>query len=151
MDNSHLGVVHTHNKSDYLFRVSLKALILDKDGAILVVKEAGRDWWDLPGGGMNQGESIKDALARELREEVSLKSDFDFEVVNVEEPQLLKRIKVYQLQIIFIVRPEEMIFAPGEEGDEVTFMTPEYFANSDEEVNQEIYRCWKLARERQLL
>ena len=54
-------------RQDYLFRVSLKAVIFNENDEILIVKESGRDWWDIPGGGMDHGESIKEALARELR------------------------------------------------------------------------------------
>jgi 8-oxo-dGTP pyrophosphatase MutT (NUDIX family) len=57
--------------TDSLFRISLKAYIENDKGEVLVVKEAGRDRWDLPGGGMEYGESIEQALKRELKEEVA--------------------------------------------------------------------------------
>lgn len=52
------------------YRVSLKAVIRDEEGKILVVKENGSNW-TLPGGGWDHGESERDALARELYEEVN--------------------------------------------------------------------------------
>ena len=67
IDQSELG-----RKTDYLYRVSIKGLIRDTNGQVLVVKETGRTWWDLPGGGMDHDESIKSALAREMHEEVGL-------------------------------------------------------------------------------
>ena len=71
----HGAIIHeTSGRKDSLIRVTLKAVILDEQGRILVVKEKGRDWWDTPGGGIEHGETIKEALARELEEEVSLKS-----------------------------------------------------------------------------
>ena len=71
-------ISHDNNsdrRTDYLYRISLKGLIRNDAGEVLVVKEAGRDWWDLPGGGMDHGEDIKFALAREMKEEVNMEGD----------------------------------------------------------------------------
>ncbi len=81
IDQSHLD-----RKNDYLFRISLKCLIKNEKGEILVVKEAARTWWDLPGGGMDHGEDIKAAIARELHEEVSLEGDFTYNIIDVDDP-----------------------------------------------------------------
>lgn len=67
--------------ADSLFRISLKAYIENDKGEVLVVKERGRDWWDLPGGGMEHGENVKEALARELKEEVGYEGEFSYDVV----------------------------------------------------------------------
>lgn len=45
-------------KNDYLYRLSLKGLVVNDNGEVLVVKETGRTWWDLLGGGMDHGETI---------------------------------------------------------------------------------------------
>ena len=50
-------------KTDYLYRLSIKGIIFNDAGEILFVKESGRDWWDLPGGGMDHGEDIETAIA----------------------------------------------------------------------------------------
>ncbi len=59
-------------------RVSVRALILDENDAILLVRF---DWdgldlpggfWATPGGGIEAGENRRDALTRELMEEVGL-------------------------------------------------------------------------------
>jgi ADP-ribose pyrophosphatase YjhB (NUDIX family) len=149
-NNDVLGAIHDNNKSDYLFRLSLKSLIVNDDGSILVVKESGRDWWDLPGGGMEHGETIKDALTRELHEEVALKGDFEYEVILAENPQLLRRVNVWQMRITFVVKPKDMTFTPGDDGDEIAFMRPEYFQRSDISTEQKIYEYWQMAKKRQL-
>ena len=59
-------------------RVSLKAVVVNPKGEVLIVKEAGRDWWDITGGGLDHGETIKGALTRELFEEVGYKGDFEY-------------------------------------------------------------------------
>lgn len=48
--------------------------ILVKDGQILLVRHEknGKSYWLLPGGGVDFGESVEEALVREFREEVGL-------------------------------------------------------------------------------
>ena len=55
--------------------------ILRRESRILLVRQEkpGREYWLLPGGGVHAGESLVDALRRELAEEVGLEEDFVFE------------------------------------------------------------------------
>ena len=55
------------------YRISLKALIRDEQGRVLLVKEAGDTWWGLPGGGFDHNESMHSCLSRELAEELGVK------------------------------------------------------------------------------
>ena len=57
------------------------SVILRREGRILLVRQEkpGREYWLLPGGGVNAGESLVDALRREVAEEVGLSEDFPFE------------------------------------------------------------------------
>lgn len=64
--------------------VAVKALVVDDAGRILLIRRAdnaGTDpgRWDLPGGKIDYGESLTDALVREAREETGL-------TVNVGQP-----------------------------------------------------------------
>jgi mutator protein MutT len=54
-------------------RIRVAALII-KDGKILLVEheKGGRRYWLLPGGGVEYGESVEEALKRELQEEVGI-------------------------------------------------------------------------------
>ena len=54
-----------------VYRVVAKALITDPAGKILVVKE-GQDFWSLPGGGLEHGESAQDCIKREIKEEIGI-------------------------------------------------------------------------------
>ena len=136
------GVVnHTSiaRKTDYLFRVSIKCLILADDGRVLVVKEGGRTWWDLPGGGMDHDENIRDAVARELYEEVSLKGDFSYRVIDVDEPKMLNSAAIWQLRLIFLVKPIEMSFECGQDCNEISFIDPGTLKDSENPVEQRVY------------
>ena len=141
------GVVNSakspERRTDYLYRLSLKALIRNEKGEILVVKEIDRDWWDLPGGGMDHNEDIKSALARELNEEINLDGYFTYRVINVDNPKYLETHDFWQVRLIFEVKPEIMEFSPGPEGDEVKFVDPSIFENSDIVTEQWIFRQYE--------
>jgi mutator protein MutT len=52
--------------------------LIEKNGSVLLVKrehEPGKGRWSLPGGLVNLGEKIDDAIKREVEEEVGLKVD----------------------------------------------------------------------------
>ena len=81
-DESHsvfvLGYYRCMQQGKYpntFYRVSIKALIKNDRGEVLVVKEH-QDKWELPGGGLDQGETIHDCLKRELKEELNVTNEF---------------------------------------------------------------------------
>jgi 8-oxo-dGTP diphosphatase len=55
--------------------------ILRRGSRILLVRheKAGREYWLLPGGGVNGGETLVGALRRELGEELGIREDVPFE------------------------------------------------------------------------
>lgn len=149
--DAHGAITYPDNSrhDDYLFRVSLKAVIFNEDGHVLVVKETDRDWWDIPGGGVDHGETIHEALIRELREEASLEGNFDYEVILVEDPRYLEAHNLYQMRITFAVTPEHLVFAPGIDSDEVIFADPKDFKDSALITERKIYEYSQLAFKRQ--
>lgn len=59
------------------FYVGIKGVVVDSESnkALLLLKEAdpdGKSYWDLPGGRIDDNETIQDTLKRELKEEVNL-------------------------------------------------------------------------------
>lgn len=56
---------------DNFYRTSIKALILDKNRKFLLCKED-NGYWDLPGGGIDFGETSEETLKREIFEEMGL-------------------------------------------------------------------------------
>jgi ADP-ribose pyrophosphatase YjhB (NUDIX family) len=59
-----------------IVREAVRALVLDPDGRALLVRfvnpDSGEQFWTTPGGGIDPGESLEDAIRRELREETGL-------------------------------------------------------------------------------
>ena len=141
-DLNTVGTVHhetSARKTDYLYRVSIKSLVRNEKGEILVVKETGRNNWDLPGGGIDHGEDIKLAIAREMKEEVNLEGDFTYTIIDVVDPIRLATRDFWQLRLIYEVKPINMNFSAGEDGDEVAFMQADMFKNSEHETERRIY------------
>lgn len=56
-------------------RIRVAAVIVEKDNLLLVRHEKdGETYWMLPGGGVDFGEPLDEALRRELREEVAIEA-----------------------------------------------------------------------------
>jgi 8-oxo-dGTP pyrophosphatase MutT (NUDIX family) len=67
------------NMAEQLFHVGVKAFILNKDGKVLLMEEDGSthrqpqpNYWDLPGGRIDENETTHQALAREIKEELGV-------------------------------------------------------------------------------
>ena len=49
--------------------LGVRGMAIDRDGRIFLIKHSYVKGWHLPGGGVEAGESMPDALAREMKEE----------------------------------------------------------------------------------
>lgn len=68
---------------DCLYRVAARVLVVNGN-KVLLVKEADDDWWALPGGGIDHGESIESTVVREVEEELGVPANevsSDFQIV----------------------------------------------------------------------
>ena len=111
-------------RTDDLFRVSIKALIYNEAGQILVVKEHGLNW-GLPGGGMDFGETFESALTRELEEEAGYTGGFSYEVIDTAHPMYLEGIQAWQVLVVCRVIPEHFDFSVGVDTEAMKFIDPE--------------------------
>ena len=126
--------------NDSLYRISLKCLIVNDEGRVLVVRENGRGSWDLPGGGMDHGEDLHMTLARELKEEINFTGNFTFEILAVDDPAKLLTRDVWQVKLVFKVTLDSLEISPGDDAEEVAFIDASILKNSSHLPEQAIYR-----------
>lgn len=82
-----------------LYQLGIKALIRNERGEVLLLKVDTRNYsdnkhqnyWDLPGGRVEQGDSIRKTLEREIQEELACSiadepQDFAFTIANIHIP-----------------------------------------------------------------
>ncbi len=69
----------------YVDRHAARAVLFDADGRVALMHGTVQDYYKLPGGGIDKGEEVLEALARELLEEVGATARIGSEIGRVEE------------------------------------------------------------------
>lgn len=132
---------------DTFYRVSLKAFIRNKDGKILVCKEGSQEYWSLPGGGWDHGETEDDCLRRELHEELGYDGNISYTPIATRVFYMPER-QAQLLWVVYDVDVDHAITTLGIHGTEVTYIDPEEFKDSeygtDQQAQAAIYEINKL-------
>ncbi len=118
---------------DAFYRVAVKGMLV-RDYKVLMVddfagkkaRERGGEW-ELPGGGLDFGEDMHQALVREVQEEMGLKVTWV-----ADRPAYIWTVKrharrgmewFYVLVVAFQIEVENLEFTPSEECRSITFMS----------------------------
>lgn len=51
---------------------AVSAIVTDGQDGILLIRRTDNNYWSIPGGGVNPGESVSEAVAREVKEETGI-------------------------------------------------------------------------------
>ena len=93
-----------------ILRTAVSAIVTDRDGRILLQRRSDNGRWGVPGGGVEIGETVRDAVVREVREETGLSvevvrligvySDPAFQVVRYPDGNVVHYVSLFfQCQI----------------------------------------------------
>lgn len=81
------------------FRIAVSALIFE-GGRVLLAHRRDIDWWNLPGGGMEVGETVEEALYREVYEETGLQVEIEQLVGVYSKPQKQEVVLTFRCHVI---------------------------------------------------
>lgn len=105
--------------SQAFYRVSAVGVIRNKAGEYLMVDEHNR--WSFPGGGWDFGETLHEALKRELYEEIALTSDFTEKVLTV-LPFHNPNKDAWQMWVVCEIMYDKLEYGIGEHAEDVQWM-----------------------------
>jgi ADP-ribose pyrophosphatase YjhB (NUDIX family) len=102
------------------------AIVLDDAGRILLHKRTDNEYWSIPGGGMEPGESIAETIVREVREETGIEAEVEKILGVYSNP---RHVSVYddgevrqQFSVCFLCRMIGGELRPSKESSEVRFV-----------------------------
>jgi len=107
-------VLHLYWRLSRGMTLGVRAVVINDEGRVFLVKHTYIAGWHLPGGGVEPGETMLEALARELKEEGN---------IELTEPPILHglflnlRISRRDHVALFVVRAFRQIAATAEERD----------------------------------
>lgn len=119
---------HSSYFPDSFFRISVKGLYV-KDGKVLLVREH-KEQWEMPGGGLDFGEDMKEGLRREVEEEMGLKvskiSDKPLYIWTHKYPPNSRNIGwYYSCVIVYRIEFENLNITPTPECEAIEFFSKE--------------------------
>jgi ADP-ribose pyrophosphatase YjhB (NUDIX family) len=98
-------------------RIAVRAIVHDEHGRIALLHSTKKHYHKLPGGGVEENESLIDALKRELREEIGCSAEIQGEVGTIFEERNL--FSVHQTSHCFITKKVGAMSQPTLTTDEI--------------------------------
>jgi ADP-ribose pyrophosphatase YjhB (NUDIX family) len=100
------------------FRIAASALLFDEH-RVLLIHRRDIDWWGLPGGGMELGETVEDTVKREVLEETGLEVEVEQLVGVYSKPQK------QEVVLAFRCRKVGGVLTETEEARECCYFVPD--------------------------
>jgi ADP-ribose pyrophosphatase YjhB (NUDIX family) len=108
---------------------SVNVVVVNDDGALLLIRRTDNDNWSLPGGAMDLGESIANAATREVEEETGIRCEVTGVVGLYTNPRHVIEYTSdgevrQEFSIVFTARPTGGTPTPSSESAEVVWVAP---------------------------
>jgi 8-oxo-dGTP pyrophosphatase MutT (NUDIX family) len=110
------------------YRISVKALVFDETRTKFLLAREDNGKWELPGGGLDHGETPHECLRREIKEEMGLEVIFVADCPSfflAVEKQIPFENLGWQANVLYETRLKHLNFTPSDECVEVRFVTPD--------------------------
>jgi ADP-ribose pyrophosphatase YjhB (NUDIX family) len=102
------------------FRIAAFAII-EREGMVLLARRRDIGWWNLPGGGLEAGETVEEGLRREVREEVCVEVEIVRLVGVYSKPQ---KDEVVLTFLCHLAPGQETLVGTSEEVSETGWFDP---------------------------
>lgn len=99
------------------FSISVFGIIFDKDKKVLLAKRKDYPLWNLPGGGVDTGETPEEALDREIMEEIGAR------VKNKKLCGVYFKKDKDEVVFAYLVEVKPFTFRPTDEASEIIYFT----------------------------
>lgn len=107
-----------------IYRISMKGIVVDEQGRLLLTREDNGKW-ELLGGGLDFGEDPMDGLRREIAEETGLTVTWVSPTPKYFTTSLHSNGKRYIANVVYEVKLANLDFTPSDECEELRFCTVE--------------------------
>ena len=132
---------------DAFYRVTIKGLLV-REGKLMLVQDFTNPlelgFWELPGGGLDFGEEMHEALKRELKEEMGLTVTWiaDKPLYMYTQRREAKRNMEwhYVLVVGFPIEVENLDFTPSDEARDITFMSKDEMLANKEKIADQLHK-----------
>ncbi len=113
------------------YRTSVKALIKNQEGHLLLAKEeTGK--WELLGGGLDHGETPQEGLKREVFEETGLKVHSVALQPSFYLTFSVTKRRYYAANVLFAAQLDNLDFTPSDECIDLQYFSPEEILQRDD-------------------
>ena len=121
------------------YRVSVKALIKDVEGRVLVLKE-NQDTWSLPGGGLDHGEDPSSGILRELNEELTVADATILGTRRILTFEITDK-NLWLMWVVYDVEIDTTNLVPGEGVTDIQFIDPSSLRESPDIFERMVYKA----------
>ena len=130
--DSDFGLPEDGDESTFITRASSRAVLIDKDYRVALINAKNRGYYKLPGGGIDEGELISEALHREIVEEAGYEVDVLCPLGYTHETR--HQFKQFNVAYTFLVRASKFVGAKLEEDEAEDGFELQWFDNIDEAI-----------------